>query len=101
LGCEIFRTTQHHLRTEEEPSEDEDEDEDEDEEEESQKAFLPSASRATRPMKMKMKKKKAKRPSFLRLAGRPDLKAPFRCQKFCQNFQILRHIESLNACMKH
>jgi disease resistance protein RPM1 len=28
-------------------------------------------------------------------------KAPFRCQKFCQNFQISRHIESLNACMKH
>jgi hypothetical protein len=29
------------------------------------------------------------------------IKAPFRCQKFCQNFQILRHIESLNTCMKH
>jgi hypothetical protein len=28
-------------------------------------------------------------------------KPPFRCQKFCQNFQIPRHIESLNVCMKH
>jgi hypothetical protein len=28
-------------------------------------------------------------------------KVPFRCQKFYQNFQIPRHIESLNTCMKH
>jgi hypothetical protein len=55
LGCEIFRTTQHHLRTEEEPSpseeeeeeeeeEDEEEDEEEEEEEEIGRCQPPSVS---------------------------------------------------------
>jgi hypothetical protein len=35
------------------------------------------------------------------IIGEVSTRAPFRCQKFYQNFQIPRHIESLNTCMKH
>jgi hypothetical protein len=34
-------------------------------------------------------------------SGGKQIMVPFSCQEFCQNFQIPRHIKSLNVCMKH